>query len=128
MLRLSKPQSLGRTYSNAFDAFKKIVRNEKLRGLYRGYSTYVASSFAGCTYILTFENVRHLCGKFQMTSLQNFVAGASASVVNQVIMVPIDVLTQHLMMIVCFHFNLFSYEWLVGVWNVKMKLLLEIKT
>lgn len=87
-------------YNNAVDAFIKIFRSEGIvRGLYRGFSAYVLSSFPGVFYIMTYENVRgQLSTKGYRSSIQSLVAGASASLVGQTFMVPVDVVGQHLMM------------------------------
>lgn len=50
-------------------------------------------------YISTYEGVRHLLNQHKIHSnLRALVAGGAASLVGQTIIVPFDVLSQHLMM------------------------------
>lgn len=50
-------------------------------------------------YISTYESVRHLLSQYSLDSrLKALVAGGAASLVGQTIIVPFDVLSQHLMM------------------------------
>lgn len=53
----------------------------------------------GVFYISTYEGVRHLLSKKNVDSrLRALVAGGCASLVGQTIIVPFDVMSQHLMM------------------------------
>lgn len=54
--------------------------------------------FAGVFYISTYEGVRHLLSHKNIDSkVRALVAGGLASVVGQTIIVPFDVVSQHLM-------------------------------
>lgn len=55
--------------------------------------------FLGVFYISTYEGVRHILNRRNINSnIRAFIAGAAASLVGQTIIVPFDVLSQHLMM------------------------------
>ncbi|XP_067653516.1 solute carrier family 25 member 44-like [Haliotis asinina] len=88
-------------YKGTFDAFVKIARNEGLSGLYRGFWVSCLQLFPSMAYISTYEGTRHYLMK--NTSVTNsktrsFIAGGSASVVGQTLSVPLDIITQHLML------------------------------
>jgi len=56
--------------------------------------------FSGLCYIGTYESVRHLSSQYNIhPQLKTVLAGASASVVGQTIIVPFDVISQHLMLL-----------------------------
>lgn len=53
----------------------------------------------GVFYVSTYEGVRHVLAQKQIDSrIRALVAGGSASLVGQTIIVPFDVISQHLMM------------------------------
>lgn len=56
--------------------------------------------FEGFFYISTFEGLRYICTQhgFDMRT-KALIAGAAASVVGQTIIVPFDVISQHLMVL-----------------------------
>nr|CAG4644913.1 EOG090X08ST [Leptodora kindtii] len=56
--------------------------------------------FSGAFYILTYENVRHVLGTVNIndSKIKALIAGGCASLVGQTIIVPFDVISQHLMM------------------------------
>lgn len=57
------------------------------------------SLFTGVFYISTYEGVRHILTQKNVDSrIKALVAGGLASMVGQTIIVPFDVLSQHLMM------------------------------
>lgn len=61
--------------------------------------TYSVYCFLGVFYITTYEGVRHLLKKKNVHSnIRALIAGGTASLVGQTIIVPFDVLSQHLMM------------------------------
>ena len=97
-LQVQKQKSL---YNGTFDAFRKILRYEGFRGLYRGFwisSWYVLPSM---TYITVYETVRHVLQDkttLQNNTVRSLIAGFSASVAGQTFVVPIDIVTQHLQM------------------------------
>ncbi|XP_050309774.1 solute carrier family 25 member 44 [Anthonomus grandis grandis] len=87
-------------YSGMLDAYAKIYRHEGVSGLYRGFWISSVQIVSGVFYISTYEGVRHLLAQKHVDSrLRALVAGGCASLVGQTIIVPFDVLSQHLMMI-----------------------------
>ncbi|XP_077085425.1 solute carrier family 25 member 44b [Siphateles boraxobius] len=95
-LQVQKGKSL---YTGTYDAFCKILRAEGLRGLYRGFMVTTFTLISGQAYITTYELVRKYVSNYSKdNSLKSVVAGGSASLVAQSITVPIDVISQHLMM------------------------------
>ncbi|XP_006815419.1 solute carrier family 25 member 44-like isoform X1 [Saccoglossus kowalevskii] len=84
-------------YKGTWDAFKKIIRYEGMRGLYRGFMVNAFTVFSGQCYITTYELTRTKlahCSNFT----RSFVAGGAASLIAQSITVPCDVVSQLLMM------------------------------
>ena len=95
-LQVQKGKSL---YSGTFDAFFKILRREGVRGLYRGFMVNSFTLISGQAYITTYELVRKYVSYYSHDNmLKSLVAGGSASLVAQSITVPIDVVSQQLMM------------------------------
>lgn len=95
-LQVQKGKSL---YTGTYDAFCKILRAEGLRGLYRGFMVTTFTLISGQAYITTYELVRKYVSNYSKdNTLKSLVAGGSASLVAQSITVPIDVISQHLMM------------------------------
>ncbi|XP_030746431.1 solute carrier family 25 member 44 isoform X1 [Sitophilus oryzae] len=87
-------------YTGMFDAYGKIYKYEGISGLYRGFWISSVQIISGVFYISTYEGVRHILSKKNLDSrLRALVAGGCASLVGQTIIVPFDVLSQHLMMI-----------------------------
>lgn len=103
-------------FPGMFDAYGKILRYEGFSGLYKGFwvsSVQIVSGklsrsgldchysffFTGVFYISTYEGVRHILAQRNIDSrVRALVAGGIASMVGQTIIVPFDVLSQHLMM------------------------------
>ncbi|KAJ8417052.1 hypothetical protein AAFF_G00282790 [Aldrovandia affinis] len=95
-LQVQRGKSL---YSGTFDAFFKILRTEGVRGLYRGFMVNTFTLISGQGYITTYELVRkYVSGYSTNNTVKSLVAGGSASLVAQSITVPIDVVSQQLMM------------------------------
>ncbi|KAJ0056817.1 hypothetical protein NL108_018213 [Boleophthalmus pectinirostris] len=95
-LQVQRGRSL---YNGTFDAFVKIVRREGVRGLYRGFMVNTFTLISGQAYITTYEVVRKYVSLYSDdNTLKSLVAGGSASLVAQSITVPIDVVSQQLMM------------------------------
>lgn len=95
-LQVQKGKSL---YSGTFDAFCKILRTEGVRGLYRGFMVNTLTLIAGQGYITTYELVRKYVNQYSPSNtVKSVVAGGMASLVAQTITVPIDIVSQHLMM------------------------------
>mmetsp|Transcript_9455 Transcript_9455/g.22024 ORF Transcript_9455/g.22024 Transcript_9455/m.22024 type:complete len:343 (-) Transcript_9455:110-1138(-) len=96
-------------YHGTFDAFRKIVRFEGFRGLFKGFAVSSVGIFSGQLYVIIFETIRakfnHLNGvilprvpQARFDVMRNAAAGGCASLVSQTIVVPIDLLSQKRMM------------------------------
>lgn len=95
-LQVQKGKAL---YSGTFDAFCKILRAEGARGLYRGFMVNTFTLISGQAYITTYELVRKYVSQYTPSNtVKSVVAGGAASLVAQTITVPIDVVSQQLMM------------------------------
>lgn len=95
-LQVQKGKSL---YNGTLDAFVKIVRAEGVKGLYRGFMVNTFTLISGQAYITTYELVRKYVSTYSTNNaFKSLVAGGSASLVAQSITVPIDVISQQLMM------------------------------
>uniref|UniRef100_A0A8C9LBT8 Solute carrier family 25 member 44 n=1 Tax=Pavo cristatus TaxID=9049 RepID=A0A8C9LBT8_PAVCR len=95
-LQVQKGKSL---YSGTFDAFVKILRTEGAAGLYRGFLVNTFTLISGQCYVTTYELTRKFVARYNNSNaVKSLVAGGSASLVAQSITVPIDVVSQHLMM------------------------------
>ncbi|XP_038157252.1 solute carrier family 25 member 44a [Cyprinodon tularosa] len=95
-LQVQKGKAL---YSGTFDAFCKILRTEGIGGLYRGFMVNTFTLISGQAYITTYELVRKYTSNYSPSNtVKSVVAGGAASLVAQTITVPIDIVSQHLMM------------------------------
>uniref|UniRef100_A0A669R196 Solute carrier family 25 member 44 n=2 Tax=Phasianus colchicus TaxID=9054 RepID=A0A669R196_PHACC len=95
-LQVQKGKSL---YNGTFDAFVKILRTEGAAGLYRGFLVNTFTLISGQCYVTTYELTRKYVARYNNNNaVKSLVAGGSASLVAQSITVPIDVVSQHLMM------------------------------
>ncbi|XP_073423009.1 solute carrier family 25 member 44 [Dendrobates tinctorius] len=95
-LQVQKGKSL---YNGTFDAFVKILRSEGAAGLYRGFLVNTFTLISGQCYVTTYELTRKYVSQYSSSNtVKSLVAGGSASLVAQSITVPIDVISQHLMM------------------------------
>lgn len=92
-LQVQKKRSL---YKGTFDAFQNILKLEGIRGLYKGYLVSNLSVLSGQFYITTYELVRQRTARYNL-AFRGFLAGAGAAVVGQAITVPLDIITQKLM-------------------------------
>lgn len=82
------------------DAFHKIYKYEGLSGLYRGFWISSVQIVSGVFYISTYEGVRQTLAHHSMDSrVRALIGGGCASIVGQTIIVPFDVISQHLMML-----------------------------
>lgn len=82
------------------DAWKKIYTMEGIGGLYRGFWISSIQIVSGVFYITTYEGVRHVLGQAGFNPrLKALAGGGAASLVGQTIIVPFDVLSQHLMVL-----------------------------
>lgn len=83
-------------YNGSRDAFLKVIKTEGFRGLYKGFMVSCFGLFSGQCYITTYELVRARTSEYS-TALRGFLAGGLASVVGQTITVPVDIVSQKLM-------------------------------
>lgn len=89
-------------YKGTWDAFIKISATEGFRGLYRGYWVSCLQLFPSMVYITSYERIRHTLMEtcnLSNTRAISFISGGVASVVGQTMAVPLDIVTQHLMLI-----------------------------
>lgn len=89
-------------YSGTLDAFRKTFKYEGLSGLYKGFWINTLQIVSGVFYVTTYENVRHLLTtrtSVKSSQMKALVAGGCASVVGQTIIVPFDVVSQHMMVL-----------------------------
>lgn len=94
-LQIQKHDSM---YSGMFDAGIKIYKSEGFGGLYRGFWVSSVQIVSGVGYIATYESTRHLLGRRDVPpSVKSLLSGGAASLVGQTIIVPFDVISQHLM-------------------------------
>ena len=89
-------QRKGVLYKGTFDAFSQIVRTEGPRGLYKGFMVSCVGLLSGQCYITTYELVRAKTDGYSY-AVRGFLAGGCASLVGQTITVPVDILSQKLM-------------------------------
>ncbi|XP_060924571.1 solute carrier family 25 member 44-like [Limanda limanda] len=86
-------------YNGTWDAFFKILRAEGVRGLYRGFMVNSLTVVSGQAHITTYMLVRKYVSQYtEDNTMKSLVAGGSASLVAQTFSVPIDVVSQQLMM------------------------------
>ncbi|KAL6043557.1 Solute carrier family 25 member 44 [Balamuthia mandrillaris] len=97
-LQVQKRQS---QYKGTLDAFAKIFRQEGPRGFYKGFLTTTMGILPGqFTYLTVYEYVRAhlpLSAGPGTDFLRNFLGGASASLCSSTVTVPLDVISQLLM-------------------------------
>ncbi|XP_015434883.1 PREDICTED: solute carrier family 25 member 44 [Dufourea novaeangliae] len=91
-------------YNGVIDALRKIYTVEGVAGLYRGFWISSIQIVSGVFYVSTYEGVRHLLGQDDVighvdSRVKALLAGGAASLVGQTIVVPFDVLSQHLMVL-----------------------------
>lgn len=78
----------------------KIYGSEGVSGLYRGFWVSSVQIVSGVMYIATYEGVRHILSQHNVSlSTKSLVGGGCASVVGQTIIVPFDIMSQHLMVL-----------------------------
>ncbi|KAB0797101.1 hypothetical protein PPYR_08095 [Photinus pyralis] len=87
-------------YRGMIDAYIKIFRKEGFSGLYKGFWVSSVQIVSGVFYISTYEGVRYSLAQKNIDSrFRSLMAGGVASAVSQTIIVPFDVVSQHLMML-----------------------------
>lgn len=88
-------------YKGTYDAFRQISSTEGFRGLYRGFWISAFQVVSGVFYVSTYEGVRHT---LEVNGVKDYrvkalVGGSCASVVGQTVIVPFDVISQHMMVL-----------------------------
>jgi len=89
-------QQQSSVYSGTFDAFRKILRQEGVRGLYKGYIVSSLGLLSGQLYITTYELIRGSLHGYR-TEIKGLIAGFGATLVAQSVTVPVDIISQHMM-------------------------------
>ncbi|EEB15276.1 mitochondrial glutamate carrier, putative [Pediculus humanus corporis] len=93
-------QKHGEMYGGTVDAFKKIYAFEGIAGLYRGFWISSVQIVSGVFYISTYEGIRHMMAQKNIDCrIRALIGGGCASVVSQTIVVPFDIISQHLMVL-----------------------------
>lgn len=93
-------QKHDQVYKGLIDASCKIYSTEGVSGLYRGFWINSIQIVSGVLYIGTYEGVRHITGEYNVKpQIRTVLAGGAASFVGQTIIVPFDVISQHLMLL-----------------------------
>lgn len=87
-------------YKGMIDCGCKIYKAEGVRGLYRGFWISSFQIVSGVFYISTYEGVRHFSTQRGINNrVKTVLAGGAASIVGQTIIVPFDVISQHMMVL-----------------------------
>ncbi len=87
-------------FAGLIDAGCKIYHTEGLSGLYRGFWVNSIQMVSGFSYIGTYEGVRHISSQYNINPhFKTILAASAASIVGQTIIVPFDVISQHLMLL-----------------------------
>uniref|UniRef100_A0AA85JGP4 Solute carrier family 25 member 44 n=1 Tax=Trichobilharzia regenti TaxID=157069 RepID=A0AA85JGP4_TRIRE len=94
-------QEGAQVYRGLIHALSSVIREEGFRGLYSGYLVRSFHIFSGTIYVSTYEVARHACSVFPALSPvhRSFIGGGVASCVAQSFFVPVDVVSQHLMVL-----------------------------
>lgn len=90
-------QQQSTVYTGTFDAFRKVLKHEGVRGLYRGFIVSAFGMVSGQLYITTYELARS-CLHGYSTETKGLIGGAAATLVAQTVTVPIDIVSQIMMM------------------------------
>ncbi|KAG1710390.1 Enoyl-CoA delta isomerase 2, mitochondrial [Nymphon striatum] len=89
-------------YRGTIHAFLKISQTEGFKALYKGFWINSIQIVSGICYITTYEKVRDVLsvyGNVTNNKLKSLVGGACASVVGQTIVIPVDIISQHMMVL-----------------------------
>ena len=88
-------------YSGTYDAFSKSIKTEGYKSLYRGFWISSVQIVSGVFYVTTYENTRHFLHSLNVTNsnVKALAGGAAASLVSQTLLVPTDIISQHLMVL-----------------------------
>jgi len=86
-------------YTGTFDAGRKIVQSEGVRGLYRGFLVSTVQIVSGLCYVSMYEWSRHVLEEHNVTNkTKAFISGGLASIATETFAVPLDVISQHMML------------------------------
>jgi solute carrier family 25, member 44 len=87
-------------YNGMLDAFVKIYKKDGAKGLYRGFWVSSFQIVSGVFYISTYESTRYfLTERGCNRNMKALISGGVASLANQTIIVPVDVISQHIMVL-----------------------------
>lgn len=89
-------------YKGMFDAMYKIPKSEGIAGLYRGFWFNSLQVIPSLFYITTYEHVRFYINEYATINdshIRSLIAGGMASIAGQTAAVPIDIVTQHMMVL-----------------------------
>lgn len=88
-------------YKGTMDAYRKISTTEGHRALYRGFWISSFQVISGVCYVSTYEVVRHHLEQrgIRDNKVKALVGGSCASLVGQTVIVPFDVISQHIMVL-----------------------------
>jgi solute carrier family 25 protein 44 len=87
-------------YKGTWDALKTIYQLEGFRALYRSFHVYNLQVIPNVIYITSFEKCReHVTNYTQNAYFRAMIAGGVSSLISQTMVVPIDIVTQHMMLI-----------------------------
>ena len=95
-------QKSNEVYRGTFDAFAKIVQQDGVTGLYRGFMVNSMQMVSGIGYLFTYEKARHLISNYTSikdNKLKGLIAGGASSMVSQTIITPFDIVSQHIMVL-----------------------------
>lgn len=94
-------QKQSSVYTGTFDAFYKISVTEGVGGLYRGFWISTFQLLSSVAYMASYESVREVLLQNGVTDsrVRALCGGAAASIVSQTIIVPFDIISQHMMVI-----------------------------
>jgi len=88
-------------YKGTIDAYRQISKSEGIRGLYRGFWIANFQVVSGVCYISTYEMARHQLETHGIKDnrVKALVGASLASIVGQTVIVPFDVISQHIMVL-----------------------------
>jgi solute carrier family 25 protein 44 len=86
-------------YRGTIHALLSIAKHEGFRGLYSGYLISTFQVFSGLVYTSTYEGIRHVLMQNRLTGsgFASFMGGLSASATALLLVVPSDIVSQHMM-------------------------------
>nr|AKN21583.1 slc25a-15 [Schmidtea mediterranea] len=87
-------------YTGMIHCARTILIKEGWKGLYNGFFVKSIQLFSGMAYVGTYETIRFKLADFDFNPhTRSFIAGGFASAVGQTLVVPVDVVSQHMMII-----------------------------